>query len=460
MHRLLILFCIALSFCRGELPYIMDLLPSIDQMEESAKDFAKLATKELDCFEKASKEKRYDEAYDAWSSLCGSFFNLQLLYYQTISLTSNMIVKGYAGSNLLDLHSLFRLSLKNNNILDVFVENGLNAEFLTPFQRNLTEKVLETNQNVNTASLENLRKYERSNFIFKTVSEVKKVEIGNRFKILTANILCFPNNFTYFFGGLAPWKSRIDGVIKKLIDTKADIICLQEVWDKEVSRTLIEKLKDNYFYFIYDAGNQYGTLSPEEIGFNSGLFIASRIPLESISFTPFERMQPRMAGVKRGAVRTDFTTGKSKWTLVATHLQHGNSDIDANIRKDQFAQCSQLLGVNNGCILGDLNINAFSKEFRENMLSQDFVIPYLNHKVSVSKATATATDYFNDLVHAPLDERKEIKPTYELIDYCVTRRDNNKMKLISQERVPFFSIEKPDGAISDHHGILTVWKVH
>ena len=147
MVKFVLILSIAFSFCYADLPYIItDLLPTIDQMEHSTKDFGELAKKKLNSFMNASTEKRYDDAYDDWASLCGSFFNLQLLYYQTISLTPNVIVKGYAGSNLLEIHGLFRKCLKDKNVLDVFLKNALEADLLTPFQRFLTEKIIEGSQ--------------------------------------------------------------------------------------------------------------------------------------------------------------------------------------------------------------------------------------------------------------------------------------------------------------------------
>ncbi len=333
------------------------------------------------------------------------------------------------------------------------------AASLTPFQRDLTEKILAGAQNPNETSLKNLEQFERHNFIYEELPQKKNRPVGNRLTILTANVLCFPENFTYFFGGMPPWPDRIDALSKKIVSTNAAIVCLQEIWDKEVACAFVELLKDEYFYFIYDPGNQYGTLNPEEIGYNSGLFVASRVPLDNITFTPFEQMRPKKAGVKRGAVSAQVTIGNTKWTLVATHLQNGSDEEAAMIRKGQFDQCSHLLGLDKGFILGDLNINAFSEEFKNNSLSKEFSIPYLEHKVGITKETATATDYFNDLVHTRPDERSEVRPTYELIDYCVFRKDAHSMKLLSQEKVHFFSVEDPEGALSDHHGILTVIQV-
>jgi endonuclease/exonuclease/phosphatase family metal-dependent hydrolase len=369
-------------------------------------------------------------------------------------------VKGYTGTLLVDIYSDFRKLIQNKKIIDTFIQNGLDAKLLTPFQRDMTEKVLLSVYNPNNESLEALRKYDRCNYVYEEIESNRKNSVANRLSVLTANVLCFPDPFTYFFGGVSSASLRIDQIASKILKTKADIVCLQEIWDQDIAKNLKEKLKEHYFCFIYDAGNQCGTLSPDEIGFNSGLFIASKVPLEEIKFYPFSEMKPVKAGIKRGAIHAKFKAGNSSWSVVATHLQHGLDEDAAKIRKRQFGECCNLLGEEKGFILGDFNINAFTEEFKESQIASEFIVPYLAGKRSVTEKTATATDYFNDLTHTPVNERANIQPSFELIDYCVIPKKSPAQKVLSQERVVLFSIDKPTEALSDHHGILTVWKVN
>lgn len=297
-------------------------------------------------------------------------------------------------------------------------------------------------------------------YIYEKRELTPEISIGNRLSVLTANLLCFPDPFTYFFGGVTPSSHRIDKIITKILKTKADIVCLQEVWDENAIKALKEKLKNDYFYFVYEAGNQTATLCPDEIGFNSGLFVASKLSLEELGFFPFSEISPRKGGIKRGALHAKFKAGNSSWKVVTTHLQPGLNDESIKIRKVQFRECSELVGAEKGFILGDFNINAFSEEFKESLLSSEFIVPYLRKKTSVTEKTATATDYFNDLVHTPLEKRDLINPSFELIDYCVISKKSPPQKILSQERVVLFSVKKTKEALSDHHGILTVWKVH
>ncbi len=460
MEKIVPFFVVICSVWSGELPYVVtDFLPTPLAMEKSSLDFEEKADRSLARFLDLSSQKRYDEAYDLWQEICSDFYNLQLLYYQTAKLSSDLVLKGYASKYLLALHAGFRKKIQDKTIIDQFGLNGLDVALLSPQQRDLTQKILSKVINSNQEALKRLEASETYNFVSSMIPTRAK-GVSNRLRVLTANILCFAEPFNYFFGGVAPWKGRIDNIVKKIVATKADIICLQEVWDSEVVSVLKERLKKEYSCFIYNIGSQYGTLNPDEIGFNSGLFIASKIPLESVLFLPFDKMAPAKGGIQRGALGGEFIAGGAKWRFVATHLQQGVDDAAQEIRKDQFEACSNLLGSSRGFIIGDLNINAFTPEFQNSLLFEQFFIPYLQGKKGVTRKTATATDYFNDLVHTPPLEREKVKPTYELLDYCVVRKNSVATKLIAQEKIALFSVKDPTGALSDHHGLLTIWQMH
>src|ERR1700730_3166185 len=107
--------------------------------------------------------------------------------------------------------------------------------------------------------------------------------------------------------------------------------------------------------------------------------------------------------------------------------------------------------------MGDLNINAFSNEFETGALSALYSIPYVRGQSTVTKANATQTDYFNDLVHIPPSERSNVDPVFELLDYCVALKGSLNNEPVKQDKILMFSIEEPSEALSDHHGLLTLW---
>jgi endonuclease/exonuclease/phosphatase family metal-dependent hydrolase len=285
-------------------------------------------------------------------------------------------------------------------------------------------------------------------------------------RVFTANIICFPSILTYYYGGIAPWKTRIDKLAAVFKQTDAHIVCLQEVWDPEAMEALFERLKESYSFFVFDAGDPYSTLDPENMGYCSGLFVASRIPFDEVSFYPYVRTFPAKKGVKRGALLVKMTINGEKVTCLSTHLQHGTDENAEMIRLEQFARCHDLLqqavdeGKENqswGFLLGDINIDAFSKEFEQSQMQQLFLVPYIERQIKVTPANATATNYFNDLVYAPLDQRRKIVPFYELLDYCICLKTAPKPSTC--KKVALFDVDKPMEALSDHQGLLTTWSL-
>lgn len=443
-------------------PYALtDILPNIDQIALNRKNFDPFAQKQLGLFVQASKAHRFDEAYAAWFLVCSTFFDYQVLYSHIFTLSSDEQWQKCARDAVLQMQMDFAKRLQEKEIIATFAANALAAESLTPQQREITEKILKAEPNRYSKSLQNLRNYKRSNFAEQRFPENAYIP-GDLLKALTANILCFAGDLCYFHGGTSPWPKRIDQIAAVIMNSDADLVCLQEVWDYEAMIALIERLKGKYCHFVYNAGNQFSTLDPEMLGYNSGVFIASRIPLQSVEFTPFyESTSGFRVGALRGAVSGVFNVGGSQWSFVGTHMQHGSDPKMGIIREEQMQQCIDLMQTNRerAFLLGDLNINAFTSEYENCALSKLFFVPYLKNQREITPANATCTDYFNDLVRAPLSERAQIKPTYELLDYCVGFKGTVASKPLSQEKVPLFSIDDPAAALSDHQGLLTVWKI-
>ena len=280
-------------------------------------------------------------------------------------------------------------------------------------------------------------------------------------KILTANIVCFPDSLPYLYGGVRPWKMRIDKLVDVIVDNNADIVCLQEVWDPEAMQTLVDKLKNSYAFFIYNGGDPAGTMNVNKMGYNSGLFIASKLPLQSSDFLRFPRSIPQ--GSNRGVLTVTLEAGGQRVTLFYTHLQHGDTPEQVAIRKEQLHFCYEHLQnitaptspQSMGVLVGDLNINAFLPECSESGLSHMFSIPYIANLTDIADK-ATCSNYFNDLVLTPLDQRNKIQPTYELLDYCIAPADSYP-KEPEQVLIPLAFTDHASDSLSDHHALLTTW---
>ncbi|MBS0652882.1 MAG: endonuclease/exonuclease/phosphatase family protein [Verrucomicrobia bacterium] len=455
----------------NELPYAPDSLiyQTQEAVESSVAEFETAAKSALDSFIDLSKSGNFPEAYQQWSDLQFRFISLKLALDKTTDLSLKNEVKDSTPAQKTILEDRFKMQLSSHSgLLDAFVNNAQAAEKLTPQQRLFTENVLKDyltifpNESAKiSAALQQLSQWEKKSFASaqglalpidsSTLSELK---------VFTANIICFPGILPYMYGGICPWEDRIDKMVEMIRSTEAEIVCLQEVWDPEAMRALIERLKTDYAHFIYDAGDPSGTLDVEKMGYNSGLFIASKLPLEAVAFDRFYRSIPKISN--RGALSAACEAGKQRIAFITTHLQHGNTLEMREVRKEQLHRCYALLTKASpssdwGFLAGDLNINALDPEYQKSGLSDLFAIPYAADRFRKKIEKATCTDYFNDLVLTPFDQRNQIVPNHEILDYCIAPRSFNSPGKPIQTLIRLFSIDAPTQALSDHNGLLTTW---
>lgn len=439
-----------------QLPYApKDLVfPSTHAVKTACKAMLVSVSTELKHFTQLSSEKDYDSAYQVWSNLLFRFFSLQLEIQQTITLSTNDSVRECAKNELIGITENVQKMLSSSTLHSTFIFNALDAQKLSPQQRQITAAVLRELEQGDSLAV--LAQYPQA-FYSQQMGLAKplKSEALTKLKVFTANIVCFPGSLPYLYGGVRPWKMRIDPLVEIILKADAEVVCLQEVWDPEAMQTLIDKLKDAYAFFIYNAGDPAGTLQVSKAGYNSGLFIASKLPLERCDFLRFPRSIPQ--GSNRGILTATLRAGNRDVTIFNTHLQHGATIEHTSIRKEQLLFCYDNLRTSTsmGILVGDLNINAFLPECSESGLSHLFSIPYIaNLDNGVEKATCS--NYLSDLVATPLDQRNEIRPTYELLDYCIMPRGSYS-KNPEQILIPLAFTDRPADSLSDHHALLTIW---
>ncbi len=482
LKRWLLICCIFTGCSTGftvdfsQLPYSETelILHSEKQIDEQVKAFDIFIDDQLSIFVNASRDGLYEQAYQAWAALYSRFFSLKLLFGQTEMRLQQKELKSYLATQGKKIHQLLQEKIfRKEGLFESFLKNGLAAASLTAHQRALTESILleyqEKYQNDSkiSSSLEKLNLFERTNFSYSKVkSSLPSQKFSEDLRVFTANIICFPEDLAWFYGGISPWPTRIKALTKIIEETHAQIVCLQEVWDPAAMQSLIQCFKKEYSFFVCDAGDQFGTLDPYAIGLGCGVFIASKIPLDQVVFTPYPRSIPAKAAANRGALLASCAINGQKIAFIGTHLQHGDEAINQSVRKEQLHLCyaglqTAIAKENSdsswGFLMGDININAFSKEFYESGMATLFSIPYVKGQTAVTPANATATNYFTDLVNTPYKKRSEIAPTYELLDYCVSPMHSLLKIPNTQQKIVLFDIDQPEKALSDHQGILTIW---
>ena len=273
------------------------------------------------------------------------------------------------------------------------------------------------------------------------------------------------------YGGIGPWKLRIDKLVEIIRNSDAQIVCLQEVWDPEAMRAFIEKLKNDYAFFIYDAGDPAGTLKVNKMDYSSGLFVASKIALDSVAFNRFPRSIPETSN--RGAIVATCRVAKERLAFINTHWNHTGGPLVKQmlqVRQEQLLLCygylqeavSRALPNSSwGFFAGDTNIDAFSPEFKDGGLARLFYVPYAEH---LSTEKPTWTDYFNDLVRTPLDQRVKVVPVNELIDFCIRPTFSNVTPESTQVLVPLYDLREArrsafrspgaaDNMVADHQKV-------
>lgn len=459
------------------------IFQSADSVKQACAAFEASAAADLDHFVQLSKQGDYNAAYQTWSDLLFRFFSFQLELGKTLGLSSSEDVKTITRQQQGLLSKAFQQKLSEHPaLLATFLNNAKEAVNLTPQQRLFTESILQECQSAYpkkadqiAASLQKLSTLKTESFTFATgLATPLKAENLSELKVLTANIACFPGNLPYMYGGVSPWKDRIDRLVETICKTEAQIVFLQEVWDPEAMRAFADALKTDYACFVYDAGDPAGTLNIYKMGYNSGLFIASKLPLDDVAFNRFPRSIPE--GSNRGAIIATCRVAQDRIALMNTHLQHaGGPPLQVRemvqVRKEQILLCYAYLqevisrtlpNRSWGFMAGDLNVDAYSPEFNECGLPRLFSIPYTAHLSDVmaaKKEKITWTDYFNDLVVTPLDQRDKVPVVSELIDYCCCPTLSAVLRESTQTLIPLFSIDAPMQALSDHKGLLTTWKI-
>lgn len=454
------------------LPYIQDLLfQSPREIEEACEGMMHTVIGDLHRFIDLSKAQKYDLAYRTWSTLWFRFCSFYLKLDQTISKSTNSAIQGIAQERLGQLVGrVQQILLASSDLRKIFIDNAFCADQLSPDQRRLTAAILRECEGPEfDKARQVLAQYPEAHFsLARGTALPVDGETLSQLSVLSANIICFPEELPYPYGGMPPWKDRMEGLSEVILKADAHVICLQEVWDPEAMHSLIEKLKDHYAYFVYNAGDPSGTMQLEKIGYSSGLFIASKLPLENIDFRRFPRSIP--ATSNRGALIATCRAGDQIVPILTSHLQHGNDSDHLAVRKEQLQHCynylQETLSVVSsdkslGMVVGDLNIDGFSQERIDSGLSQLFSIPYLDNFSNEDKAVkATSSNYFSDLVQVPKDQRGEVEVSYEILDYCIAPANSINKVPLKQVIIPLFSVDTAKDLLSDHKAKLTIWDLN
>ena len=228
-------------------------------------------------------------------------------------------------------------------------------------------------------------------------------KLGSPKKIMTWNVCSLFGGLSIPFGGVAPVEDRVHAIAQNIIETQADLVCLQEV-SPPAAYLLYEQLKTEYKYF-------FARIEPDPLlTLDSGIFVASKSPLINPSVTALPRL---------GLMRRAFFSFKiGETTFGVTHLEPGQGEAAKAMREKQLRV---ILSQAPEIFLGDMNENFF-----DTCLKETYASPNIPEKV-------TATDRF---IGVPMDFS---------IDYILSR-SRDRVKVLLKE-----AYEIGKWALSDHH---------
>jgi endonuclease/exonuclease/phosphatase family metal-dependent hydrolase len=280
-------------------------------------------------------------------------------------------------------------------------------------------------------------------------------------KVLTLNTCFISDDFPYLYGGATlPWQDRVKPLAQKAMETRADVLCFQEVFSEDAFQALYEELQKEYKYFYGAIGPRFLGLSLKTIGLSSGLCIASKYPLELPRFTLFSKAGfPMNYGVFDFVVRKEGTVPGHCYV---THMQSLDQEAFLQIRDSQLGEIIAKMEEDQAStkekmlffLCGDLNIPWNSFEPAEKRLRSYFYDGYTEGQKIVDESNSTCTYYFTNYLLSKTKNPNEIDPKFQILDYGLIPNSLLSKYSIKTTRILMNDLKQPETATSDHHGLL------
>lgn len=349
-----------------------------------------------------------------------------------------------------------------------FAENHTAPDSLSPSQRTYAYRMvcsLHTDSSDLKIRIENLEKtlsqQEQHSYTYLQGSAPEKVFAGDSISVLNLNICSFEDRLPLLWGGMLPWKLRMDEMAAQLQAQNPDVICLQEVFDEKAGAALYDHLQKQYRYFYINIAPRNFCLHSSSLGISSGLFVASKYRIENPQFIAFGKNSPpeRSYGFFHATVTSQ---NKILSHVVTTHLQP--SEEGSVWREKQIQQILDYMmkiADSAPCLLcGDLNVEWSSQEPAEFLLKKHFFNSNNQNTTGISFNNRTCCEYSDYWWKAGRDIRCfNTKP--EIVDYALLlQQPCDKTASIKTTIVPMSDPAFPEEALSDHQALLTKLRFH
>lgn len=277
--------------------------------------------------------------------------------------------------------------------------------------------------------------------------EAASKPIHSQIKFFNWNTCLLPGKLSGLFAGLSSWPERIAQVSTLIKEQDADLVCLQEVHSEPAAFQLYQALKSEYAHFYMNMGPMIMGAQMSDVGLNSGLFIASKFPLEDIHFETFKSDEGQKL-INKGFFWAKLASSEVGFTTC--HLEPMNSDVSQKIRYQELNHLIQFMQSKKTqvrVLSGDLNIPWGSQEGAEKLIKNHFYDPYNKNRQDVTSYSRTYSDVF-------LNHKKT--GSCEILDYfLILQVPGFEKYAFLTERVEGFDELSLKSKGSDHHGLFS-----
>lgn len=234
------------------------------------------------------------------------------------------------------------------------------------------------------------------------------------------------------WGKCGPYQERWRFLLEELGNLKPDVLCLQEVMDDELTRSLQKFLGFSNFIPSYEAG----------------LLILSRFPLSDHRILSYQHRSPQEMDYKRNAITTKIKIGKIELVLANTHLAWREED-----RPTRDGQITELLeAIKETCfpsiICGDLN------DIPESLPLERTRTSGYENLLQIYQPDAITWDNRNLFI-----QTHNVKFPDRQIDYILTHESASRILKPKTCRRAFDQINEQLIYPSDHYGIFSEFKI-
>jgi exonuclease III len=209
--------------------------------------------------------------------------------------------------------------------------------------------------------LQNLAFYSSREFVL--INPNNQPPTGNptikELKICTFNAYLMPAWIRLFVHNYTHPQERVEAAAQGAVDSDVDILCVQEMFDYKAAFQFMESIKEKYPYMVYHAGPSY-------IKLGSGLFIASKFPIENPQYWEHaEKIGTERLSSKGTIAATVRLNDNQRIPIFNTHLEAGLDDAAQAVpcRVSQLQDIQKHLqeycnGFDRYFLCGDMNISS------------------------------------------------------------------------------------------------------